>query len=55
MQIILSRVAKLGASEGVGLVKDEKAQVRTSNKISGELGSTIDIKELSLLEESDFC
>ena len=39
MQIILSRIAKLRASTGVGLMNDEKLQVRTSNKISGELGS----------------
>jgi hypothetical protein len=39
MQIILSRVAKLEASAGVGLMNDEKVQVRNSNKISGEPGS----------------
>ena len=39
MQIILSRVAKLRTSTGVGLMNDEKVQVRTSNKISGEPGS----------------
>jgi len=54
MQIILSWVAKLGAGAGVGLMKDEKAPVRAGNKISGELGSMIDIDELSLLEESGF-
>jgi hypothetical protein len=51
MQIILSLVAKLGASGGVGLMRDKKAQVRTSNKISGEPGSTIGIGNLSLLEK----
>jgi len=55
MQIILSRVAKLGAGTGVGLVKDGKAQVRATDKMRGELGPTVDICELSLLGESDFC
>jgi hypothetical protein len=35
-------------------MKDEKTQVRASNKISEELGSTIDIGELNLLRESGF-
>ena len=55
MQIILPRVAKLGAGTGVGLMKDEKAQVRATDKMRGELGPTVDICELSLLGESDFC
>jgi len=55
MQRILSRGAKLGAGTGVGLVKDEKEQVRATDKMRGELGPPVDICELSLLGESDFC
>jgi hypothetical protein len=54
MQIVLFRVAKLGASTSVKLMKDEKVQVRATNKIRGDLGSTIDVGELNLLRESDF-
>jgi hypothetical protein len=55
MQIILFRVTKLEAGTGVGLMKDDKAQVRAINKMRGELGPTVDICELSLLGGSDFC